>query len=156
MSKDLPFQKNRTRWENAFPQDAATILFVVESPSAEQTSIAANLLEKRISANKKLFEYVYIPDDNAFLKQQGLLYLAPEKLDDLSSKLIDAQPFIGYLSKNYHLQGLLEIIGTALDNTDEDLSMDLNSLLEGIDQSLIAMQSNQQYSLSWQKSSAWL
>jgi hypothetical protein len=44
LSQDLPFQKNRIRWENAFPQDAATIIFVVEAPTAEQTSIAANIL----------------------------------------------------------------------------------------------------------------
>jgi len=151
LSKDLPFQKNRIRWENAFPQDAATILFVVEAPTAEQTSIAANILAKRIAANKELFEFVYIPDDNAFLKQQGLLYLTPEKLGDLSAKLIDSQPFIGYLSQNYHLQGLLEILGKALDNTDNGLPMDLNPLLEGIDQSLVAVSLDQPSSLSWQK-----
>ncbi len=151
LSQDLPFQKNRIRWENAFPQDAATIIFVVEAPTAEQTSIAANTLAEKIGANQQLFEYVYIPDDNDFLKQQGLLYLQEDKLEDLSSKLIDAQPFIGYLSRNYHLQGLLEILGTALDNTNDDLPMDLTPLLEGIDQSLVAVQLNENYSLSWQK-----
>ena len=151
LSQDLPFQKNRIRWENAFPQDAATIIFVVEAPTAEQTSIAANILAKRIAENKQLFEYVYIPDDNAFLKQQGLLYLTPDKLENLSAKLIDAQPFIGYLAQNYHLQGLLEILGKALDNTDSGLPMNLNPLLEGIDQSLLAVQLEQPYSLSWQK-----
>lgn len=151
LSQDLPFQKNRIRWENAFPQDAATILFVVEAPTAEQTSMAANTLATRIAANQQLFEYVYIPDDNAFLKQQGLLYLAPEKLEDLSTKLIDAQPFIGYLSQNYHLQGLLEILGKALDNTDDNLPMNLDPLLEGIDQSLVAVQLEQPFALSWQK-----
>lgn len=151
LSQDLPFQKNRIRWENAFPQDAATILFVVEAPTAEQTSMAANTLAMRIDANQQLFEYVYIPDDNAFLKRQGLLYLAPEKLEDLSAKLIDAQPFIGYLSQNYHLQGLLEILGKVLDNTDDNLPMNLDPLLEGIDQSLVAVQLEQPLALSWQK-----
>ena len=151
LSPDLPFQKNRARWENAFPQDAATILFVVESPTAEQTTMAANLLAERISTNKQLFEYVYIPGDNAFFKQQGLLYLDLDNLEDLATTLSDAQPFIGHLSENYHLQGLLEILGKALDNSDDELPMDLNPLLENIDQSLIAVQSNQKHFLSWQK-----
>lgn len=151
LSQDLPFQKNRIRWEKAFPQDAATIIFVVEAPTAEQTSIAANTLAKRIAENTQLFEYVYIPDDNAFLQQQGLLYLTPQKLEELSTKLIDAQPFIGYLSQNYHLQGLLEILAKALANTNDDLPMNLNPLLEGIDASLLAIQLEQPYSLSWQK-----
>jgi len=151
LSQDLPFQKNRARWEQAFPQDAGNVLLVVESPTAEQTSIASNELAKRLAANKQLFEYVYIPDDNTFLKQQGLLYLEANKLEDLANKLSDAQPFIGYLSKNYHLQGLLEILGKALENTDDELPMDLNPLLTEIDQSLIAVQAKQKHYLSWQK-----
>jgi len=151
LSQDLPFQKNRARWEQAFPQDAGNVLLVVESSTAEQTSIASNKLAKRLAANKQLFEYVYIPDDNAFLKQQGLLYLEANKLEDLANKLSDAQPFIGYLSKNYHLQGLLEILGKALENTGDDLPMDLNPLLTEIDQSLIAVQAKQKHYLSWQK-----
>ncbi len=151
LSQDLPFQKNRARWEQAFPQDAGNVLLVVESPTAEQTSIASNELAKRLAASKQLFEYVYIPDDNTFLKQQGLLYLEANKLEDLANKLSDAQPFIGYLSKNYHLQGLLEILGKALENTDDELPMDLNPLLTEIDQSLIAVQAKQKHYLSWQK-----
>ena len=113
--------------------------------------MAANLLAEPISANEKLFEYVYIPDDNAFLKQQGLLYLELDNLEDLATTLSDAQPFIGHLSENYHLQGLLEILGKALDNNNDELPMDLNPLLEEIDQSIVAVQSNQKHYLSWQK-----
>ncbi len=151
LSQDLPFQQNRSRWEQAFPQDAATIQLVVEAPTAEQTSVAARLLAQRLSENKQLFEYVYIPDDNAFLQQQGLLYLDQEKLEKLSTSLTDAQPFIGYLSQNYHLQGLLDILAKALENKDQSLPTDLNPLLEQIDQSLLAVQANQKHYLSWQK-----
>ena len=151
LSQDLPFQKNRARWEEAFPQDAANILLVVESPTAEQTTRAARALAKRLAANTQLFEYVYIPDDNAFLQQQGLLYLETDKLEDFATKLADAQPFIGYLSQNYHLQGLLDILGNALENSDDDLPMDLSPLLTEIDQALLAAQSEQPHYLSWQK-----
>lgn len=151
LSQDLPFQKNRIRWEQEFPQDADNILLVVDSPTAEQTSIAANELAKKLSGNQQLFEHVYIPDDNEFLKQQGLLYLETDELDDLATKLADAQPFIGHLSKNYHLHGLLEILGTALENTDSGLPIDLNPLLTEIDQSLLAVQAQKIHFLSWQK-----
>lgn len=151
LSKDLPFQKNRSRWEHAFPQDASTIQLVVESPTAEQTAIAANQLALRLTENEKLFEYVYIPDDNVFLKQQGLLYLDLDKLDSLSTTLADAQPFIGHLAQNYSLQSLLDILGKALENSDNDLPTDLNPLLRQIDQSLLAVQAKQAHFLSWQK-----
>ncbi len=151
LSPDLPFQQNSKRWENAFPQDADTILLVVESPTAEQTTMAANKLAQRISANKQLFEYVYIPGDNAFFEQQGLLYLDVDDLENLATTLSDAQPFIGHLSENYHLQGLLDILGRALDDSNDELPTDLNPLLENIDKSLISVQSNQKHYLSWQK-----
>jgi hopanoid biosynthesis associated RND transporter like protein HpnN len=151
LSQDLPFQKNRIRWEKAFPQDADNILLVVDSPTAEQTSIAANTLATSLRANQQLFEYVYIPDDNEFLTQQGLLYLEIDELNDLASKLSDAQPFIGHLSKNYHLYGFLDILGKALENTDSGLPVNLNPLLTEIDRSLLAIQAQKSHFLSWQK-----
>lgn len=151
LSPDLPFQINRSRWQKEFPQDADTILFVVESPTPEQTLRAAKKLEQAIKANEQLFEYVYIPDDNAFFNQQKLLYLDLPELKNLSEKLIDAQPFIGHLSENYHLQGLLDILGLALEKQDTDLSMNLDPILTGIDKSIQAMIANQTYVLSWQE-----
>ncbi|NOQ64708.1 MAG: MMPL family transporter [Methyloprofundus sp.] len=151
LSQDLPFQKNRARWEKAFPQDASTIQLVVESPTAEQTTRAARLLAQRLKENTELFEYVYIPDNNEFLNQQGLLYLGVDKLDNLSIKLSDAQPFIGHLAQNYHLQGLFDILGTALKNSEVDLAVNLNPILTQIDQSLLAVQASETRYVSWQK-----
>ena len=151
LSPDLPFQKNRFRWEKAFPQDAGSVLFVVESPTPEQTSIAANRLADLLTRKSELFEFVYIPNENTFFSQQGLLYLDVNDLEDLSVKLADAQPFIGHLAENYSLQGLLEIIAKAIENKDNDLPMDLNPLLEKINQSLASLLLGKNYFLSWQE-----
>ena len=151
LSPDLPFQKNRFRWEKAFPQDAGSILFVVEAPTPEQTSIAANQLADLLNQKNELFEFVYIPDENRFFNQQGLLYLDANDLEELSGKLTDAQPFIGHLAENYSLHGLLEIIAKALDNKDNNLPTDLNPLLEKIDQSIVSLLSGENYFLSWQE-----
>ncbi|MDD1608191.1 MAG: hypothetical protein LUQ18_06810, partial [Methylococcaceae bacterium] len=37
LSPDLPFQQNQQRIDNAFPQDAATTILVVESNTPEET-----------------------------------------------------------------------------------------------------------------------
>jgi predicted RND superfamily exporter protein len=151
LSQDLPFQKNRIRLETEFPQDASAIILVVEAQTQEETSLAANRLKQQLLAQKDRFDSAYIPTDNDFFRQQGLLYLDLDELDDLSGKLIDAQPFIGYLSQNYSLEGLFSIITQALEQKDDSLPMDLEPLLQAINESVENKLHNQPKYMSWQK-----
>lgn len=151
LSQDLPFIKIRSELDKAFPQDASAIIVVVESPTPEQTSEAARFIEQHLQAEKGLFESAYIPVDNAFFRQQGFLYLSLGELETLSDKLVDAQPFIGYLSAHYHFAGLMDIIGLALEGQEQDLAMPLDPLLIAIDQSLLAVKAGQTHYLSWQQ-----
>ncbi|MGZ8923146.1 MAG: hypothetical protein ACXW0M_07295 [Methylosarcina sp.] len=110
LSQDLPFQQVRLKLEKAFPQDAAAVIVVVESETPEYTALAAEHIRLRLQNRPEQFASAYIPDDNPFFRQQGFLYLDLDDLEDLSDRLIDAQPFIGYLSQNYHVAGLVDII----------------------------------------------
>jgi len=150
LSPDLPFQKNRLRIEAEFPQDAAAIILVVDAPTPEQTSQAANLLAEKLNTQKDSFSSVYIPTENDFFKQQALLFLEQNELDNLAEKLTDAQPFIGYLAQNYHLEGLLEIIGKALKSTDQAIPMDVNPLLLSINDAISHQLDEQPFHVSWQ------
>lgn len=149
LSPDLPFQKNRERMEAAFPQDSGAILLVVEAQTPEETSQAADKLALALRSQTEHFNSVYIPAENDFFKQQALLYLGIEELESLVNKLTDAQPFIGHLAQNYHLQGLFSIITDAL-NQQHDLPMNLEPLLQAINQSFKAQIQQQPYHLSWQ------
>ncbi len=150
LSADLPFQKNRLRIESEFPQDAGVIILVVDALTPEETSQAARLLSDKLAVQTNSFSSVYIPTENDFFRQQALLFLDQQELEDLGEKLTDAQPFIGYLAQNYHLEGLLEIITQALENTDKALPMDLNPLLVAIDNAITHQLNQQPYSVSWQ------
>jgi hopanoid biosynthesis associated RND transporter like protein HpnN len=150
LSPDLPFQKNRIRIETAFPQDAGVIILVVDARTPEQTSQAANTLETALSSQADSFLSVYTPTENDFFRQQALLFLDQDELDDLAEKLTEAQPFIGYLAQNYHLEGLFHIIDKALNNTDQALPMDLNPLLLSINEAITHQLDGQPYSVSWQ------
>lgn len=149
LSKDLPFIKIRAELDKAFPQDAAAIIVVVESATPEQTAMASELVSQRL-AQSKLFDATYIPSDNAFFRKQGFLYLSLDELEILSTKLIDAQPFIGYLSAHYHFSGLINIIALALEGQEQELTMPLDPLLMALDQSLLAVKAGQTHDLSWQ------
>jgi len=151
LSNDLPYQQNRLRIEAEFPQDAGVIILVVDGQTPEQTTQAAVLLEQRLKQQPESFSSVYIPTENDFFSQQALLFLEQDELDALSTKLINAQPFIGYLSHHYHLEGLFEIITKALEQKDQSLPMDLDSLLLAINDSITHQLNDQPYQVSWQK-----
>nr|WP_305907378.1 MMPL family transporter [Methylomarinum sp. Ch1-1]MDP4520121.1 MMPL family transporter [Methylomarinum sp. Ch1-1] len=138
------------RLESAFPQDAGAIILVVEATTPEETSIAASRLKKQLIAQTNHFESAYIPTDNAFFRQQALLYLDVDELDDLAGKLTDAQPFIGYLSQHYHLEGLFSIIIKALEQEPDELPMDLNPLLKSIDETVVKQLQGRPGNMSWQ------
>ncbi|MGZ5575486.1 MAG: MMPL family transporter [Methylobacter sp.] len=150
LSPDLPFQKNQARFNQAFPEDATTIILVVEAETPEESSQAANKLVEQLDQENDRFESVYIPTDNAFFRQQALLYLDQNDLDNFAQKLTDAQPFIGHLAQNYHLEGLFGIIGQALNRHDHALPMDLNPILIAIDDVLKSQLTGQSHYLSWQ------
>jgi hopanoid biosynthesis associated RND transporter like protein HpnN len=150
LSPELSFQKNRQRTEAAFPYDAGVIILVVDAQTPEETSQAAIKLANTLAAQKQHFDSVYIPTENDFFKQQALLYLETDELEALAAKLSDAQPFIGHLAQNLHLQGLFSIINKAL-NQKNSLPMDLEPLLNALNQSLNAEIQQQTYHLSWQE-----
>jgi hopanoid biosynthesis associated RND transporter like protein HpnN len=150
LSPDLPFQKNRKRIEKAFPLDAATLLMVVDAETPEETSQAAVKLEGILKQETDRFDTVFIPTENDFFHQQALLFLDQTDLDDLAKKLTDAQPFIGHLAQNYHIGGLFEIIGKALNEHEEDLPMDMNPLLLAVDGAIAKQLAGKPTHLSWQ------
>ncbi|MEQ1484066.1 MMPL family transporter [Methyloglobulus sp.] len=150
LDPNLPFQQNQRRIDKAFPQDAATLILIVEAGTPEETTLAANKLQDKLSVQTDRFDSVYIPTDNAFFRQQALLYLEQTDLDALAKKLTDAQPFIGHLAQNYHLDGLFEIISLALNKRDENLPMDLNPLLVAIDDNINHQLIGKPQRLSWQ------
>ncbi|MFA6172241.1 MAG: MMPL family transporter [Kiritimatiellales bacterium] len=151
LDQDLPFQQVRLKLEQAFPQDAATIIAVVSSATPEQTALAADFIQRRLQAETAIFESVYRPDDDPFFRRQGFLYLELDQLEVLSAKLTDAQPFIGYLSQHYHVAGLTDIVTLALENQTYDAGMPLDDLLGAIDQAVVAASHGQSHFLSWQQ-----
>ncbi len=151
LDQDLPFQKVRLELEGAFPQDASTLILAMEAETPEQTLLAAEAIKRRLEAESSLFESVYIPDDDPFFRRQGFLYLDTAQLETVFAKLIDAQPFIGYLSQHFHFAGLVDIVVQALEKGDADSAASLDTLLSAMDQTVVAANQGQAKLLSWQQ-----
>ncbi|TAK61022.1 MMPL family transporter, partial [Methylobacter sp.] len=147
-----PFQQNRRKYEKAFSQDLHTLLLVVESDSPELTKSAAKRLLRLIKADKDHFNSAYIPNDNEFFRQNGLLYLDTDELQTLSTNLSLAQPFIGRIAQQPNLTGFFSIFEDALTSTDKTqvVPIDLTSLINKVTSALHKTLNSENALLSWE------
>ena len=152
IAPDAPFQQNRRNYEKAFSQDLHTLLVVVESDTPELTKSATKRLLRLLSANKNHVTSAYIPNDNPFFRQNGLLYLNTDDLQALSGNLSLAQPFIGRIAQEPNLSGLFSIFEDALTSTDKTqvVPVDLTSLIDKVSQALHKTLNNENTLLSWE------
>lgn len=114
IAPDAPFQQYRRLYEQAFSQDLSTLLLVIESDTPELTKSASRRLLGLLGKDTNHFKSAYIPNDNEFFRQNGLLYLDTDELQTLSSDLSVAQPFIGRIAQQPNLAGFFSIFEDAL------------------------------------------
>ncbi|MDD5578520.1 MAG: MMPL family transporter [Methylobacter sp.] len=152
IAPDAPFQKNRRSFEKAFSQDMHTLLLVVESETPELTKSATKRLRRLLSADPANFESVYIPNDNEYFRQNGLLYLDIDDLQTLSNNLSQAQPFIGRIAQEPDLNGFFSILQDALTSSDKTqvVPIDLSSLLNKVSKALHKSVNDGSGLLSWE------
>ncbi len=153
IAPDAPFQQNRRKFEKAFSQDMHTLLLVVESDTQELTKSATKRLGRLLNADKDNFETVYIPNENEFFHQNGLLYLDPQDLQTISANLAQAQPFIGRISEQPNLTGFLSIFEDALktENKDQTVPIDLPELIDKVSRTLHKRINGENSLLSWEE-----
>jgi len=152
VAPDAPFQQNRRNYEKAFSQDLHTLLLVVESDTPELTKSATKRLLRLLSANKDHFNSAYIPNDNEFFRQNGLLYLDTDELQTLSNNLSLAQPFIGRIAQQPNLTGFFSIFEDALTSTDKTqvVPVDLISLIDKVTLALHKTINGENALMSWE------
>lgn len=151
LSPDLPFQQDRQRLLQAFPQDDQAILVVVDAKTPEQTTKALSYLSEQFRHERRQIESVYIPGEGPYFDKNGLLYLDPADIKKLAAQLTEAQPFIGTLSVDNSLKGLFSIIELALSTENRDLPIDLTVLLDKVRTAIQADLDGKNYPLSWQQ-----
>jgi hopanoid biosynthesis associated RND transporter like protein HpnN len=151
LSEDLPFQQDRKRFIETFPQDDQAILVVVDGKTPEQTIEALNYLESRFRSEKQRIQSFYIPGSGEFFDRHGLLYLDLDELEELAAGLTKAQPFIGTLSRDNSLKSLLDVIALAITEKEQELPVDLKPLLDKIRMAVGAALDGKTYPVSWQQ-----
>ena len=134
ISAEVPFRQNDIAFKRAFPRFTEPIVAVVEAPTAEQASLAAEALAQALRADAEHVTGVDYPEGEPFMDRQALLFLPPERLAGLVDRLAAAQPLLAVLAEDPSLRGLAEFVSLALEQAPDG-----GSLPEGLDRLLGAM-----------------
>ncbi|MDN5849010.1 MAG: MMPL family transporter [Nitrococcus sp.] len=152
LSRDLPFHKLDVEFEHAFPNLSQNIVVVVDGQTAGLARKAAAQLTHWFEQHPELFVDVYQPGGKFFI-QNGLLYLEPNALNELSDRLSQVQPFIARLAQDPSLRSLLALLGQALErqaSSGESLP-GLGTIVQELTRTINALASGSFYQLHWQR-----
>ncbi len=151
LSPDLPFQRNYSAYQQAFPHTLDTLVVLVEAITPDRAHAAARELATQLSERKDLFKQVYIPYGGPFLDKHALLYLDPDELQTLATHLSEVQPFLATLTRDMNLGGLFNMLDKALTAAEDGEQLELEPLLNQLNATFKASLEGKTYEVSWQK-----
>lgn len=151
LSSKLGWRQNMARFDRLFPQRNNLVLVVIDGATPERAQGAANALAAKLSENTALFPAVRRPDGGAFFERNGFLYLSEKEVRDTTQKLITAQPFLGALSSDPSLRGVMSSLDTMLMgiNAGQAKLTDIDLPMRAFDGTLEKVAAGKAAFLSW-------
>jgi uncharacterized protein len=152
LSPDLPWRQHQTAYNDAFPQQATSILAVVTAPTPEFAGAAASALSSRLAAQPALFRAVTSESSGDFFARHQLLYLPQDQVAAQMGKLSRAVPLIRTLATDQSLRGLAHTLSLSLQGLQGGqynlaaMAGTLNSVADTIE----GVQSGKPTAFSWQ------
>lgn len=114
ISPNIDWRQREIALEKAFPSRVHTILAVVNAPTPELASLAADQLTEQLRKKPDLFPEVRRPDGGEFFEKNGLLFLPVEELGQTLGQLQAVSPFVSILARNPNWRGLSQSAQAAL------------------------------------------
>nr|WP_294914857.1 MMPL family transporter [uncultured Neokomagataea sp.] len=148
----LPWKQRVTEMDRLFPQDADQLVAILDSRTPEAGREAARQLGQILSKDHVHFRTVTLPDDNAFYRQNGLLFFDQKDLEPLLDSIVSAQPFLGTLAADPSARGLfgaLGLVGEGL-RSGQGVPAGFNGALNGFAIALEQGSQGHPADLSWQ------
>ena len=113
ISSELDWRKRDIQFEQAFDREKL-ILAVVEAPTPELASSAANALAEKLKSDTKNFEAVQPLGSGEFFARNGLLFLPTEEVAKTTGQLESAAPLIEIMAGDPSIRGLTGALETGL------------------------------------------
>ncbi len=142
LSATLPWHERDEAYMAAFPQQADSILAVINAPTPEFAGAAAASLNEQLTRQKGQFRSVDATQTSEFFSRAGLLYLSQEDVASRMQKLGQAAPLIRILATDPSLRGLAHTLSLSLGGLQtghyalDDLARPLNTIADSLDQVL--------------------
>lgn len=114
LSPELPWRKRELAYQSEFPQQANSIIAVVNAPTPEFAGAATAALVDRLAPQKNLFHAVSAPQGGEFFARNGLLYLSPDDLAARMNGLSQSAPLVRTLVADPSLRGLTRALSMTL------------------------------------------
>ena len=151
LSPDLPFRQNSIAVSKSFPQFSDNIVIVIDGLTADLVNDAADLFSIQLKKDPSSFGEVFDPMSMEFFIKNGLLYFTLPKLEELSDRLIAAQPFISTLWANPSLSGLFNLLSLFLKEGSNKIELMrlAKPMFDNITDIIIAQNNKTSKRLSW-------
>lgn len=149
LPQDQPFRQNEIAIAETLPQTTDALSIVVESDDAETADEAAASLAARLETMPEHFRTVFYFEGHPFFRRNSLLYLGVDKLEDMSVRLVRAQPLLSSLAADPTLRGLTETLRRAIDQSDEKAAASLAPALSKMAATVRNLEEGRDARLSW-------
>ena len=153
ISPDIDWRQREIDFEKAFPSRSETILAVVEAPTPELATQAANALTERLAPQKALFRSVRRLDGGEFFERNGLLFQPTAELGQTLGQAQELSPIITMLARNPNWMGLSQAGQGALGGVQANkITMEqLGPLFDQFSATIEREMAGQPASFSWQE-----
>lgn len=151
LSSDLTFRQNSIEISKSFPQFSDNIIIVLDGPNTDLVNEATNLFSIQLKNDANLYGEIFDPESMEFFKKNGLLYYTISNLEELSDKLITAQPFISSLWLDPSLSTLFNLLDLFLKDghKNPELMNIAVPIFKNISDVIIALHKNTPNKLPW-------
>jgi len=120
LDEDLAFRQTDERLRTEFPNLDNNLLAVIEAPTPEQATLAAERVKRELEQLPDVVNSVSWPAGSDFFARNGLLFLSGEELETLGERLTAAQPLLGRLAQETHAAALFEMLARIARNNPGD------------------------------------
>ncbi len=114
ISPHLPWRQRELTFNATFPQGKETIIAVIDAPTSEAASKAAQLLTEALSGRKNLFKSVEAASESPFFAREAMLFLPADQVAATAGQLQQSAPLIRVMAGDPSLRGLAQALSFGL------------------------------------------
>jgi uncharacterized protein len=114
ISPNLPWRQRELTFNATFPQGKETIIAVIDAPTSEAASKAAQSLTGALSGRLSLFKSVEAVSETPFFAREALLFLSTDQVAATAGQLQQSAPLIRVMAGDPSLRGLSQALSFGL------------------------------------------